>query len=354
MTKLARVLGGLTLLAGLASEVLAQAPVFASFNREGASACTNLQPGTVASVEWAASVLGPWTNKWAGLEAATADSNGTPRMRVPVSDPVRDNGRTNPPPTPFTPPSKMVWIPGGSFLMGSPTNEVERLSDEVQHTVTVSGFYMSRYEVTQAEYLAVVGMNPSHFVVTNGYGTDLNRPAEQVSWYDATNYCHRLNVREGRLGSGWEYRLPTEAEWEYACRGGATTPFHYGPNLVLGMANFIGYKEYIGGVGTSMNPRGLDVTLNRTTSVGSYQPNGFGLYDMHGNVGEWCLDGYWEYPTGEVVNPRGSGCCSDRVIRGGSWLSIARDARSAARHPAFPGFPPAFFGFRVVLAPVPP
>ena len=123
-------------------------------------------------------------------------------------------------------PPGMVWIPGGTFVMGSPESEVERYSNETQHTVTLSGFYMSRYELTQREYLAVVGSNPSWFQ------GDLNLPVEQVTWFNATGYCDQLNAKEGRLGSGWVYRLPTEAEWEYACRAGTTTAYSFGDTSV--------------------------------------------------------------------------------------------------------------------------
>ena len=271
----------------------------------------------------------------------------SPQRFYRVVDP---NGpATNKPPTP----AGMVWIPAGIFVMGSPTNEAARYSPEVQHTVMVSGFYMSRYLVTQGEYLSVLGSNPSYFTTQDYSGNpispDLNRPVETVSWPDATNYCYRLNVREGRLGSGWVYRLPTESEWEYACRAGTTTPFHYGQNLLSGMANFNGEYEYIGGVGSSSNPNGI--WLLRTTAVGSYPPNGFGLYDMHGNVLEWCLDWYGAYPTGSVVNPRGLESGESRVIRGGDWYDRARDCRSAYRWPAVPTERNYLIGFRPVLAP---
>ncbi len=267
-------------------------------------------------------------------------------------------------------PSNMVWIPGGTFVMGSPTSEVwlhylvsnPRYSDEVQHTVRVSGFYISRYEVTQGEYLAVVGRNPSYFrngVVPHpddfvrGTGRavtdELRHPVERVTWHDAMKYCYLLNRREGRLGSGWKYRLPTESEWEYACRAGTSTPFHYGPDLVSGMANFDGGGEYIGGVGIRENLNG--VYLGRTSEVGSYEPNAFGLYDMHGNVWEWCLDWYGSYPTGSVVNPRGPRSGSERVMRGASWHGYADSSRSAKRSRVDPSFRATDVGFRPVLAP---
>jgi formylglycine-generating enzyme required for sulfatase activity len=244
-------------------------------------------------------------------------------------------------------PPQMVWIPPGTFVMGSPASEAERNSDETQHTVTLTkGFYMGKYLVTQADYLAVAGSNPSYFT------GDLSRPVEQVSWYDATNYCGRLTQQEqaaGRLPAGWVYRLPTESEWEYACRAGTTTAFHYGNALWSGMANFYGLYEYDSSVGTIYNPSGI--YLGRTTAVGSYQPNAWGLYDMHGNVWEWCRDWYGSYPAGSVTDPQGPGSGSYRVVRGGGWYGGARYCRSALRGFSFPSSRLYGVGFRVVLAP---
>lgn len=204
--------------------------------------------------------------------------------------------------TPSGPPpsvaGNLVWIPCGTFTMGSPDSEPARYSDEGPQTrVTISrGFWMGKYEVTQGEYLAVMGSNPSYFTTQDWFGNpispDLSRPVEQVSWNDAVAYCAALTTRErsaGRLPAGYVYQLPTEAEWEYACRAGTTTPFYYGNELRSGMANFDGRYEYppCGGVPLSCyNPNGI--LLGRTTSVGSYAPNAWGLYDMHGNVWEWC------------------------------------------------------------------
>ena len=151
-----------------------------------------------------------------------------------------------------TPPDGMVWIPPGTFVMGSPTSEALRDSYETQHTVTLThGFYMGKYAVTQGEYLALMGSNPSYFTTRdingNAIPADLNRPVETVSWDDATNYCAHLTAQEkaaGRLPSGWVYRLPTESEREYACRAGTTTAFNFGSGIHAGMANFYDYWEY--------------------------------------------------------------------------------------------------------------
>ena len=247
----------------------------------------------------------------------------------------------------LTAPVGFVRIPAGTFTMGSPTTEKERDSDEgPQRMVTLTkGFYMSKYEVTQKEYLAVMGNNPSYFTTKDSYGKaitpDLNRPVDQASWNHATDYCGKLTVSEkaaGRLPAGWVYRLPTEAEWEYACRAGTSTPFHYGNDLRSGTANFWG-------------PDPTGTYLDRTTTVGSYAPNAFGLYDMHGNVWEWCLDWYGGYPVGNVSDPRGPASGSYRVIRGGSWGLVSRYCRSARRSFDSPSYRLSYLGFRVVLAP---
>lgn len=245
--------------------------------------------------------------------------------------------------------------------MGSPSNEPARLTNEGPQTlVTLSeGFWMSRYEVTQREYLAVMGANPS-------LPGDLENPVEAVDWEDAMAYCRALTAKErdgGNLPAGYEYRLPTEAQWEYACRAGTTTAFHDGPALRSGMANFFGKFEY---PPCGPNPPLYCVNLNsfeteaidRPVPVGSYAPNAWGLYDMHGNVQEWCLDSIQNFlPGGHVTDPRGPEPpnCS-HAIRGGSWYilsGIGWYCRSARRT-----FGPCEgagheIGFRVVLVRVP-
>jgi formylglycine-generating enzyme required for sulfatase activity len=261
-------------------------------------------------------------------------------------------------------PTNMVWIPPGTFTMGSPSNELERSEYEGPHTVVTltRGFFMGKYEVTQEEYVEVRGNNPSYFrngisgccgsmagAVTN----ELRHPVDSVRWFEARNYCTRLTDREqgaGRVPASWVYRLPTEAEWEYACRGGTTSAFHYGPALRSGMANFNGLGEYDSSVGSTDNPGG--VWLGRTTVVGSYESNGWGLYDMHGNVWEWCSDVRSDsLPGGRVIDPQGSPLGSRHVMRGGSWRYGAWYCRSAGRvlFSQITGIWP--FGFRVVLAP---
>ncbi len=249
-------------------------------------------------------------------------------------------------------PANLIWVAAGSFTMGSPTNEVERNTNEVQHRVTFSrGVFIGRYQVTQSNYLAVTGVNPSYYTPSNGYSADLGRPVEQVSWFDATNYCFLLTQQDqlaGRIATNWFYRLPTESEWEFACRAGTTNPFYLGSNLVSGAANFDGEYEYYSGTGTVFNAAGI--FLNRTVDVGGYQPNALGLYDMAGNVWEWCQDWFGNYPTNSVTDPTGATNGTSRVFRGGSLNATGRLCRSANRNDANPSTVVDTIGFRVVLS----
>jgi formylglycine-generating enzyme required for sulfatase activity len=177
-----------------------------------------------------------------------------------------------------------------------------------------------------------------------------------VSWDDATNYCAHLTTQEkavGRLPAGWAYRLPTESEREYACRAGTTTAFHYGNALQGGMANFYDYDEYDASIGDIYVSNPTVPWLPQTTTVGSYQPNAWGLYDMHGNVWEWCRDWYdATYPTGNVSDPQGPASGLSRVVRGGSWFDSGGNCRSAARSSSGPSEWSFNRGFRLVLAPI--
>ena len=229
-----------------------------------------------------------------------------------------------------------VWlelelIPAGIFMMGSPESEAERSDDETQHQVTISKpYYLGKYPVTQAQWQQVMGNNPSHFK------GDKLRPVEKVSWDDAQAFCRKLKeITQAPFG------IPTESQWEYACRAGTNTPFHFGSELNGRQANCHGTRPY----GTdSEGPY-----LEKTTMVGKYQANAWGLYDMHGNVWEWCSDWYGDYPTGSVTDPIGPATGSIRVLRGGSWYRDAVDCRSAYRSGSDPSFR-RYLGFRVALS----
>ena len=245
--------------------------------------------------------------------------------------------------------ANMVPIAPGSFSMGSNAAVgVPYFSDPIErpvHQVTISQpFWIGKYEITQAEYLAVRGNNPSIFQGAS-WPNSANHPVEMVSWNDAMAYCVALTAQEalaGRLPTGYQYRLPTEAEWEYCCRAGTTTEFHYGSSLVCGQARF----SYSWHSSSSCN-------TTSTVAVGSYAANAWGLHDMHGNVWEWCLDqmGVGTYPASLVVDPY-SNSGPNRVVRGGAWDFQSYLCRSAYRSRILPTPMRNDLGFRVVLAPV--
>ena len=237
---------------------------------------------------------------------------------------------------PFAVPSsgaEMLWCKPGTFQMGSPEDEEDREEDETLHEVTLaSGYWLGKYPVTQAQWEKVMGENPIHF-------KGANRPVVKVSWDDVTSFCEKLTEQErkaGRLPDGMAYQLPTEAEWEYACRAGTTTAYAFGDSLTEKDANF-------------------DINVDEITDVGKYPANPWGFHDMHGNVYEWCADWFGDYPRGAVrdpVGPVGTASGSDRVARGGSWRNSAVNARSAHRN----WFGPAYgdnrdLGFRLSLRP---
>jgi formylglycine-generating enzyme required for sulfatase activity len=243
----------------------------------------------------------------------------------------------------FTAPTNMAYIPPGTFRMGSPANEVDRMDSEGPQTVVMisRGYWMGRYEVTQGDYQALMGANPSSFK------GDPTMPVESVSWFDATNYCARLTEREraaGRIATNSVYRLPTEAEWEYACRAWFSTRFNYGDDP--GYTGLTNYAWYWDNSGSTSHP------------VGQKLPNSWGLYDMHGNVWEWCQD-WWSnsLPGGIAVDPQGPATGSTPVIRGGGWGRWGDGAgycRSAYRSFSYPGVGYSLIGFRVLLAPAQP
>jgi formylglycine-generating enzyme required for sulfatase activity len=237
----------------------------------------------------------------------------------------------------------MVWVPGGSFTMGDTAGGGDK--DEIKHQVSLSGFYMGQTEVTQAQWQKVMGSNPSNFI---GGSDAPNRPVEQVSWYDAVEFCNKLSLQEGKspvytingnnvtLNQGASgYRLPTEAEWEYAAKGGASTPVQ--TVKYAGSANL----EEI--AWTSSN------SGNTTHPVAQKKANGLGLYDMSGNVWEWCWDWKGDYSTSAQTDPAGPASGTYRVIRGGNWYSSAGYARLSDRYSYTPDYRNYDIGFRVVL-----
>jgi formylglycine-generating enzyme required for sulfatase activity len=248
-------------------------------------------------------------------------------------------------------PNNFVWIESGTFTMGSPASEPQRGDNEgTQRQVTVSAFYMGKYQVTQREYEELMGANPSSFKGSN-------LPVERVTWFEAVEYCNKRSQQEGLnpaytiSGTGntrtviWNqgakgYRLPTEAEWEYACRAGTTTPFSTGNNITTNQANYDGNYPY------NNNARGR--WQEKTTNVGSFPANAWELYDMHGNVFEWCWDWHGSYASGSQTDPTGPDDGSYRVLRGGSWFDNGRYIRSANRNSSSPSLRSHSVGFRLV------
>ena len=227
---------------------------------------------------------------------------------------------------------KFVWIPPGTFLMGSPKEEKEREDNETQHKVTLTkGFYMGVYTVTQEEWQEVMGNNFSKFK------GEKNLPVEQVSWNDCQEFVKKLREKDKKL-----YRLPTEAEWEFACRAGTKTPFHFGETISTEQANY--YGEAVYGDGKKGEYR------MKTTPVGSFPANAWGLHDMHGNVGQWCQDIYGDYPQKDVVDPTGAEKGSQRSLRGGCWFGPPKFFRSAFRYGFEPGIRYDYFGFRLCFS----
>lgn len=245
---------------------------------------------------------------------------------------------------------RFVEVPAGQFEMGSPESEAgSRIDERPVHTVKITKpFLMGVYEVTQAEYERVIGSNPSYFSSTgpgakkiDGVGTE-RFPVEQVSWVEADAYCKKLSELPDEVKAGRTYRLPTEAEWQYACRAGGTTPFSFGNALGSKDANINGNFPYGGA------PRGP--FLGRTTQVGSYPPNAFGLYDMHGNVAEMVADWYGRsyYKTSPEEDPKGPEAGADRVVLGGSWGTDAARCRAGFRRSNATSGKAHYFGFRIV------
>ena len=223
------------------------------------------------------------------------------------------------------------WIEPGTFTMGSPKNEPERDDDETQHEVTLTeGFWLAETTVTQALWEVVMGDNPSHFK-----GERL--PVEQVSWNDTQRFITKMNGMKPEL----QMCLPTEAQWEYCCRAGTSTPFYFGEQINSDLVNFNGNHPYNNGSKSEYR--------RKTVEVKSLPPNDWGLYEMHGNVLEWCRDWFGTYPARQVVDPQGTDSGSSRVLRGGSWINGGGYCRSVYRYYYDPGNRGNSIGFRLAL-----
>jgi len=238
---------------------------------------------------------------------------------------------------------KFVYIQPGRFTMGSPENETQRNQDEKQRGVTISkGFFMQDMkgflptEMSQAHWLKIMGSNPSYLK-----NPRRNLPIENVSYHDVSRFLESLNGMEKK----GKYRLPTEAEWEYACRAGTATPFYFGKCITTGQANFNG--DYPMGDCPEGDNR------KKTVPVSSFRKNPWGLYDMHGNVWEWCSNWYSRtpYELGNNIDPKGPEKGKYKVIKGGSWKFMAHDARSANRDRCAPDLGLCYIGFRLVYEP---
>ena len=230
---------------------------------------------------------------------------------------------------------KLVLIPKGTFMMGSPESEEGRRENESQHEVTISNdYYLGAYEVTQTQYQTVTGNNPSCYqgALVGNQNADL--PVENVSLDDAVEFCNKLSELPEEKKAGRVYRLPTEAQWEYACRAGSKTIYSFDDEEGL-LPEYGWFKRN---------------SSQRTHTVGLLEPNAWGLYDMHGNVWEWCSDWYGEYPKGAVSDPTGPTMGTDRVNRGGCWLYLAANCRSASRNWAKSSYQDGLLGFRVALS----
>ncbi|MGK7940884.1 MAG: SUMF1/EgtB/PvdO family nonheme iron enzyme [Crocosphaera sp.] len=236
----------------------------------------------------------------------------------------------------------MIYIPEGTFLMGSsPTESGSQICEYPQHSVTLEGFFLGKYPITQKQW-EIVAQYPKvkrELVIDPSSFKGSDRPVECISWEDAVEFCDRLSQHSQR-----SYQLPSEAQWEYGCRGGTTTPFCFGPTLTGELANYMAKRLYAG--------EGVGMYRQETTSVTAFYPNGFGLCDLHGNVWEWCADAW--YPSYEDASTSGEPRSSSqnetrRVLKGGSWDEDAYHCRCASRYAYHPqGVGLSQIGFRVM------
>jgi formylglycine-generating enzyme len=348
-------------------------PAITSFSGNGVLVCSNLEPGSVASVEWASSLSGPWQTNWAGLDAVAADTNGMIQVIVPMFYRVRGTNSV---------PPGMAPIPAGSFTMG---DALDGEGDALPlHTNYVGAFYMDVNLVSYSQWQSVYSWATNH-----GYGFDYagsgkaaNHPVQTIDWYECVKWCNARSQQAGLTPVyytdagltqvytngqaapyvNWAakgYRLPTEAEWEKAARGGASGHRFPWPDANTINWNRANYEAETGFGGYDVNPTsGYDTNFTSggipcTSPVGSFAPNGYGLYDMAGNLWEWCWDWYDSayYSSSPGPDPRGpaSSPSGGRVLRGGSWTYYADGSRCAFRGVSGPGTTGGYsFGFRCV------
>jgi formylglycine-generating enzyme len=363
---------GLALIAGV-YQTFGQA-VINSFSQNGVLTCSGLQTGTVATVQWASSLSGPWQTNWAGLAAVTVSNNGTITVSVPMF--YRVLAVTNPPT--FTS-DGMALIPAGTFTMGDVT-DTNLYGDAAPTNVYVSAFYMDTNLVSYNQWQAVYGYATSQgYSFTNaGAGKAGNHPVQTLDWYDCVKWCNGRSQQAGltpvyytdayftQVYTNGEpalvyqqlanngYRLPTEAEWEKAARGGLSGQrFPWGNTISENQANYYSSANYFYDLSdTGFNPIYATGAYPYTSPVGSFAPNGYGLYDMAGNVEEYCWDWYaTPYGQPSNTNPTGPvGPLGNHVLRGGGWDDHAIDSHCAYRdHADYPSNPDGGdFGFRCV------